>query len=158
MEESSLPTRWEIELEFIQSLANLQYVNYLAQNRHLEDPKFINYLRYLTYWKKPEYSRHLVYPNCLHILDLLLESKSFRQRIMRVDAMGLIMNEMVERWKLPHDMFTDSPPVVPVQRETKQEEADGGHVKEESAGLQGETTPTAGAIPVQSNNNNSNFS
>lgn len=108
-EEEQLPTRWEIELEFVQSLANLQYVHFLAQNRYLEDVTFLNYLKYLTYWKQPEYSRHLVYPNCLHILDLLLESKSFRQGIMRADAMGVIMNEMVERWRLPQDIFTDAP-------------------------------------------------
>lgn len=43
---NSLPTRWEIELEFVQSLSNIPYVNYLAQNNYFNDENFINYLNY----------------------------------------------------------------------------------------------------------------
>ncbi|KAH3680233.1 hypothetical protein WICMUC_000498 [Wickerhamomyces mucosus] len=104
-----LPTRWEVELEFVQALANLQYLNYLAQNRYLEDETFLNYLRYLQYWNKPEYSKHLVYPNCLHILNLLIDSKDFRNQIVRTDVMGIIMNDMVNRWKEPQMLFAPTP-------------------------------------------------
>lgn len=118
-EEEILPTRWEVELEFVQSLANLQYLHYLAQNKHLEDPKFLAYLKYLEYWRLPEYSKHLVYPNCLHILTLL-QSEEFRQQILRADAVGVIMNDMVNRWKEPQQLFAPTP--IEKEEEAKEED------------------------------------
>lgn len=49
--------RFETELEFVQCLANVQYLHYLAQLRYFEDPAFVNYLEYLQYWRKPEYAK-----------------------------------------------------------------------------------------------------
>ena len=49
--------RFVIELEFVQCLCNAGYLHYLAQKRHLEDEHFINYLRYLLYWKRPPCGR-----------------------------------------------------------------------------------------------------
>ncbi|KAI5962116.1 SOH1 [Candida pseudojiufengensis] len=95
---NSLPSRWEIELEFVQSLSNLPYVSYLAQNNYLKDENFINYLKYLQYWNNPNYSRFLVYPNCLHILNLL-QSEEFRINIVNPDVMNVLMNDMVKRWQ-----------------------------------------------------------
>jgi hypothetical protein len=31
----------------------------LAQNRYLEDPAFLNYLKYLEYWRQPQYARYI---------------------------------------------------------------------------------------------------
>lgn len=95
----SLPTRWEIELEFVQSLCNIQYLNYLAQNKYLKDERFIAYLEYLLYWKQPQYAKYLVYPNCLHILTLL-QSELFRDSIVNPDLINSLMNDMVNRWLL----------------------------------------------------------
>lgn len=92
-----LPTRWEIELEFVQSLCNLQYLNYLAQNQYLTNELFVNYLEYLNYWTQPQYAKHLVYPNCLHILKLL-QNPDFRKNIANVEFMNTLMNDMVGRW------------------------------------------------------------
>ncbi|GBF91158.1 mediator of RNA polymerase II transcription subunit [Raphidocelis subcapitata] len=64
-------TRFVLELEFIQCLANPQYLNWLAQNRYLDDPAFKNYLRYLEYWRQPQYARYIKFPHCLLMLDLL---------------------------------------------------------------------------------------
>lgn len=93
-----LPTRWEVELEFVQSLANIQYVNFLAQNDYFNDPAFINYLEYLNYWRDPKYAKHLVYPNCLHILTLL-QNEEFRKQITNPDLMNSLMNDMVKKWQ-----------------------------------------------------------
>ncbi|ODV78995.1 SOH1-domain-containing protein [Suhomyces tanzawaensis NRRL Y-17324] len=93
----TLPTRWEIELEFVQSLCNIQYLQYLTQNNYLKDERFIEYLKYLRYWQKPEYAKYLVYPNCLHVL-LLLQNKEFRDGLVRVEVVEGLMNEMVGRW------------------------------------------------------------
>lgn len=110
--EESLPTRWEIELEFVQSLANIQYLNYLAQNNYLSDERFLNYLRYLEYWKNPNYAKYLVYPNCLHILTLL-QSEEFRKSIINPDFMNTLMNDMVKRWQDPGNDANNSPSVIP---------------------------------------------
>jgi mediator of RNA polymerase II transcription subunit 31 len=51
--------RFQIELEFVQSLANPDYLNYLAQHGYFKNQKFINYLKYLMYWQKPEYVKYV---------------------------------------------------------------------------------------------------
>lgn len=107
--EEELPTRWEIELEFVQSLGNIQYLNYLAQNDYLTNECFLNYLNYLNYWKEPKYSKYLVYPNCLHILTLL-QSEEFRRSIVNPDFMNSLMNDMVKRWQSPDDIFSSGSP------------------------------------------------
>lgn len=50
-------TRFERELEFVQCLANPMYLNYLAQSKVLEEEAFLEYLKYLEYWRAPEYTR-----------------------------------------------------------------------------------------------------
>ncbi|VDO66885.1 unnamed protein product, partial [Schistosoma margrebowiei] len=45
--------RFQIELEFVQCLANPNYLNFLAQQGWFEKPNFIKYLKYLLYWKDP---------------------------------------------------------------------------------------------------------
>lgn len=111
-----LPTRWEIELEFVQSLSNIQYVNYLAQNSYFSNEEFINYLNYLTYWKEPNNSKYLVYPNCLHILTLL-QSEEFRKSIVNPEFMNSLMNDMVKRWQNPDDgIFSGITPKSPINQ------------------------------------------
>lgn len=53
--------RFQMELEFVQCLANPQYLQFLAQQRIFKDPAFINYLSYLTYWQQPKYAKYIVY-------------------------------------------------------------------------------------------------
>eukprot|EP00884_Botryococcus_braunii_P006847 jgi/Botrbrau1/16163/Bobra.0272s0001.1 len=77
--------RFLLELEFVQCLANPGYINWLAQNRYFDDSRFINYLKYLLYWKQPEYSRFIIYPHCLFFLDLL-QSKDFRTVMARASV------------------------------------------------------------------------
>lgn len=104
MEPDDLPTRWEVELEFVQSLANIQYVNFLAQNDYLSDSSFIAYLKYLNYWKLPKYAKYLVYPNCLHILTLL-QNEEFRKNIINPELMNTLMNDMVKKWQGLDEVF-----------------------------------------------------
>lgn len=98
--QDELPTRWEIELEFVQSLANTQYLSYLAQQGYFKDECFVNYLRYLTYWKDPKYSKFIVYPNCLHILSML-QNERFRMDVQNQNFTNLLYNDMVEYWREP---------------------------------------------------------
>jgi hypothetical protein len=51
--------RFELELEFVQSLANPFYLHSLAQQNILDKPAFINFLEYLLYWKEKAYARFI---------------------------------------------------------------------------------------------------
>jgi hypothetical protein len=53
--------RFELELEFVQSLANPFYLQSLAQQNILEQPAFINFLEYLLYWQEKDYARFIQY-------------------------------------------------------------------------------------------------
>ncbi|KAL7436866.1 hypothetical protein ACHAXM_005347 [Skeletonema potamos] len=64
--------RFELELEFVQSLASPAYLHYLATSGILNQKQFLDFLRYLRYWKQPQYAKYLSYPHCLYFLDLLV--------------------------------------------------------------------------------------
>ena len=52
--------RFELELEFVQSLANPFYLHSLAQQGILSQPAFVNFLKYLLYWKEKDYARFIL--------------------------------------------------------------------------------------------------
>ena len=62
----------QTQLEFVQSLASPAYLHYLATSGILYQQSFLDYLRYLRYWKQPQYAKYLLYPHCLYFLDLLV--------------------------------------------------------------------------------------
>ncbi|TPX50275.1 hypothetical protein SeMB42_g01398 [Synchytrium endobioticum] len=73
-------TRFLAELEFVQCLANPDYLHYLAQQGYFGEPAFINYLKYLTYWSQPQYAKFIEYPYCLTMLNLL-QDPIFRESL-----------------------------------------------------------------------------
>merc|ERR1712029_570493 len=75
--EDELKLRFQVEMEFVQSLGNPNYLHFLAQRGYLKDPCFVNYLKYLQYWQEPQYVKFLKYPVCLHFLQLL-QHEAFR--------------------------------------------------------------------------------
>ncbi|KAI0439449.1 SOH1-domain-containing protein [Xylaria telfairii] len=89
-------TRFEIELEFVQSLANPFYLNHLASQKLLNDPAFVVYLAYLQYWSRPPYIKYLNYPGpTLKHLELLQEER-FRQEIISPDLVQALAAEGVK--------------------------------------------------------------
>ncbi|KAL9581337.1 MAG: hypothetical protein Q9212_003958 [Teloschistes hypoglaucus] len=88
-------TRFELELEFVQALANPYYLNHLASQNWLQDSSFIEYLKYLQYFNKPEYITYLSYPApTLKALELLQQEK-FRQDILSPDVVARLAEETV---------------------------------------------------------------
>jgi mediator of RNA polymerase II transcription subunit 31 len=81
--------------QFVQSLANPQYLNYLASRKFLTNPAFIAYLDYLQYWTRAPYLKYLTFPTAtLKMLELLQQEK-FRQDIISPDlAQALIAEGM----------------------------------------------------------------
>jgi mediator of RNA polymerase II transcription subunit 31 len=63
--------KFELELEFVQSLANPYYLHNLAQRNILDQPAFINYLEYLMYWKEKDYARFIRFVHNLRAFTTL---------------------------------------------------------------------------------------
>ncbi|KAH8886768.1 SOH1-domain-containing protein [Thozetella sp. PMI_491] len=95
-------TRFELELEFVQSLANPNYLNHLAVQKFLADPRFVAYLAYLRYWTRPPYLKYLDYPGpTLKNLELL-QLEKFRQEIISPDRVYWLAEESAKaaiEWK-----------------------------------------------------------
>ncbi|KAF1924567.1 mediator of RNA polymerase II transcription subunit 31 [Didymella exigua CBS 183.55] len=75
-------TRFELELEFVQCLANPDYLNFLATQKMYEKPEFVAYLGYLQYFKESKYAKFLHHPGpTLRALELLQQER-FRREIL----------------------------------------------------------------------------
>jgi mediator of RNA polymerase II transcription subunit 31 len=86
-------SRFEIELEFVQSLASPYYLNHLASQKVLNRPAFVAYLAYLRYWTRPPYLKYLTYPGpTLRHLELLQQER-FRQDILSPDLVQRLIEE-----------------------------------------------------------------
>ncbi|KAI9507992.1 SOH1-domain-containing protein [Russula earlei] len=90
--------RFELELEFVQALANPFYLHSLAQQGILSQPAFINYLQYLLYWKEKDYARFILYPHALHHLELLQHAE-FRSEIMKDEWRESLNQKQFDHWR-----------------------------------------------------------
>ncbi|KAI8052166.1 SOH1-domain-containing protein, partial [Syncephalis plumigaleata] len=77
----------------------------LAQQDYFDDPCFIAYLDYLAYWKKPEYARFVVYPHCLHYLELLQHAE-FRQSLRLLETARTLHGAQYKHWRFWRDGTT----------------------------------------------------
>lgn len=75
MEEKETGERFRAELEFIQSLSNPLYLRHLALEQYHKQESFMNYMKYLQYFRSPPYRKYLTYPNSLHILPLVIHEE-----------------------------------------------------------------------------------
>lgn len=66
-----MPTAFERDLEFVQLLCNPEYLKWLHSEKYFERQGFREYLRYLEYFKSPKYSKFMIYPQCIPILEIL---------------------------------------------------------------------------------------
>mmetsp|Transcript_8103 Transcript_8103/g.23921 ORF Transcript_8103/g.23921 Transcript_8103/m.23921 type:complete len:126 (+) Transcript_8103:57-434(+) len=89
--------RFEVELEFVQCLANPEYLTFLAQRGFFDRPAFVNYLAYLMYWKEAGYARHITYPHALAFLDLL-QNENFRALFKHQSNSEAIQGQQILHW------------------------------------------------------------
>ncbi|KAL0956216.1 hypothetical protein HGRIS_002372 [Hohenbuehelia grisea] len=94
--------RFELELEFVQALANPFYLHMLAQQNILAQPEFVNFLKYLLYWKEKDYAQFIQYPHALHHLDLL-QYEAFRADLKNEHLRQLLDTAQFEHWKTWRD-------------------------------------------------------
>lgn len=90
--------RFEVECEFVQALANPHYLNFLAQRGFFKEKYFLNYLKYLLYWRRPEYARALKYPQCLHFLQAV-QNPEFREAIAVTANAKFIEDQQMLQWQ-----------------------------------------------------------
>ncbi|KAG2128517.1 SOH1 family protein [Suillus bovinus] len=94
--------KFELELEFVQSLANPYYLRSLAQENILDQPAFVNYLEYLMYWKEKDYARFIRYPHALHHLDLLQHAR-FRSEMKKDEWREYLSQMQYDHWRTWRD-------------------------------------------------------
>ncbi|KAG1812569.1 SOH1-domain-containing protein [Suillus subaureus] len=104
--------KFELELEFVQSLANPYYLHSLAQQNILDQPAFINYLEYLMYWKEKDYARFIHYPHALHHLDLLQHAQ-FRSEMKKDEWREYLNQKQYDHWRTWRDYLGISTSVAP---------------------------------------------
>lgn len=90
--------RFEIELEFVQMLANPKYLHFLAQEGIFADEDFVRYLDYLQYWKQSPYVGFLAYPQCLKFLDLL-QDESYRTLLASPQFQEALHHQQFYHWQ-----------------------------------------------------------
>jgi len=89
--------RFELELEFVQALANPYYLHSLAQQNILDQPAFINFLQYLLYFKEKDYARFIHYPHALHHLELLQHAQ-FRADMRQDEYRDMLNQKQFDHW------------------------------------------------------------
>jgi mediator of RNA polymerase II transcription subunit 31 len=70
----------------------------LAQNKFFDDESFVNYLKYLQYWKDEKYSKYITFPHCLYFLDQLMNEK-FRQECKKKEFTEYIKIQQGLHWQ-----------------------------------------------------------
>ncbi|XP_033729920.1 mediator of RNA polymerase II transcription subunit 31-like, partial [Pecten maximus] len=70
----------------------------LAQRGFFKQEEFINYLKYLQYWKEPKYAKFLKYPQCLHFLELL-QYEYFRKELVNSQCAKFIDDQQLLHWQ-----------------------------------------------------------
>jgi mediator of RNA polymerase II transcription subunit 31 len=91
--------RFFVEAEFVQALANIDYVVWLAKQDYFEDEAFLNFLKYLEYLRLPEYAIHLTYHRGVEVLSLLLNEKV--REVLKEDPLSfrrIVMDQLWSSW------------------------------------------------------------
>ena len=90
--------RFLVELEFVQCLANPSYLHFLAKQGLFDNAAFKNYLKYLLYWKRPEYIRFIKYPECLFFLELI-QREEMHESMKSPSCVSFISQQQLLHWQ-----------------------------------------------------------
>ncbi|KIM45083.1 hypothetical protein M413DRAFT_441747 [Hebeloma cylindrosporum] len=111
--------KFELELEFVQALANPFYLHSLAQQNILEQPAFINFLEYLLYFKQKDYARFIHYPHALHHLELLQHAQ-FRSQMKKDEFLRDFLHQKQfdhwRTWREPSAINPSNPDALAAQQ------------------------------------------
>ncbi|ETO09223.1 hypothetical protein RFI_28166 [Reticulomyxa filosa] len=150
--------RFSMEKEFVEMLANPHYLQCLifflfffppsfllcefirkdlAQNNYFENKKFIKYLEYLQYWKKPEYAclvklnfvlalfvcetqtKAVFHVHALRFLELL-QMESFRKALKEPVFVEMLHQNQFWHWRFyKSNRFNENEHILPFQKKLK---------------------------------------
>uniref|UniRef100_A0A2K5Q8X2 Mediator of RNA polymerase II transcription subunit 31 n=1 Tax=Cebus imitator TaxID=2715852 RepID=A0A2K5Q8X2_CEBIM len=81
-------------LEFVQCLANPNYLNckFLSTSGYFKDKAFVNYLKYLLYWKDPEHAKYLN----VYTLELL-QYEHFQKELVNAQCRMRLLQALAEQ-------------------------------------------------------------
>lgn len=110
MDEPLPENRFELELEFVQSLASPAYLHFLATSKTEEgdrllfqDPEFQQFLKYLLKtWSQPEYSRFLSYPHALYFLELIISKPAVMKEWTLPEFRNFCHQQQFLAWQTRH--------------------------------------------------------
>ncbi|CAI5795162.1 mediator of RNA polymerase II transcription subunit 31 [Podarcis lilfordi] len=91
-----LSSLWRVMILAIAFASSWSWI--LAQRGFFKDKAFVNYLKYLLYWKEPEYAKYLKYPQCLHMLELL-QYEHFRKELVNAQCAKFIDEQQILHWQ-----------------------------------------------------------
>ncbi|MES1914434.1 MAG: hypothetical protein MHM6MM_006509 [Cercozoa sp. M6MM] len=112
-------SRFSMELEFMSLLANPRYLHHLAVSGTLDDERFLRFLRYLEYWRRPEYACFVRHAHAFHFLTLLLESRAFRLQLRDENFVEQLHQTQYFHWR---DNATQQHTLLKQRQEQKQEQ------------------------------------
>ena len=91
--------RFEVELEFVQCLANPQYLHHLAVQGPMDDSRFVKWLGYLwRTWSRPEYAKFITFPHALRYLQLLQQQR-FREICKSAEFCQQMQRQQFGHWQ-----------------------------------------------------------
>ena len=92
--------RFELELEFVNLMADMSYVAHLSTEGYLQKPSFLRYLRYLlTTWSAPAYAKHVRFPLSLLHLRLAVHDEAFRELASNAVAAAELRGAEIAAWR-----------------------------------------------------------
>lgn len=142
-------TRFRVELEFVQCLANPLYLHclspsttythtpfscshsdvcccsrspaVLARSGYFDDAAFVRYLEYLLYWKEPRYAQYIVYPHALFFLDKLQEP-AFRRSLLNEETAVFMHRQQNLHWQFAVQNRAQAALALKQQQQQQQQE------------------------------------
>lgn len=91
------PRRFVEELEFLECLANPEYVHWLASQTYFENPSFIEFLKYLNYWRSPPHVHFVRFPQALRMLEMMSNAQ-VRSRLRNPEVGIALTSQLMSRW------------------------------------------------------------
>ena len=58
----------------------------------------VNYLKYLQYWREPDYRKFIVFPQALMFLEML-QNENFRSEMAKPEAREMVHSQQLYFWK-----------------------------------------------------------
>lgn len=112
-----MPDDYTQELEFIQLLANPEYLGFLSKEGYFKDPNFRAFLTYLKYLTRAPHCLRIQYPACLRVLEILTQTDDVCDKLQNAGVRNKLYQTMFLSWihteELSYEHYDSLPPQPP---------------------------------------------